>query len=88
MRDFNILPLVPHASGLPYNPLILIKLSQALAATDALLYLTLFNGSPQKSLHVGCQTDAATMTIRPAKREARPQLAQQCWIKYLQSHYT
>lgn len=50
MRNFNILPLVPHASGRPRNSLIFLTSSRALAATDILGYLTVFNNFPQKSL--------------------------------------
>lgn len=50
MRNFNILPLVPHASGRAHNSLIFLASFRALAATDVLRYLTIFNDFPQKSL--------------------------------------
>lgn len=53
MRNFNILPLVPHASGRPHKSLILKASLRTLAATDAPRCLTIFNDSPQKSLCLG-----------------------------------
>lgn len=49
-EGFNILPLVPHAGGRFHKSLIFLEQSRALAAIDALRYLTVFDDFPQKSL--------------------------------------